>query len=110
MSQDKTTLGATRQIKLIFEESNEPSVYATNITVQHTDHEFVISFYEARPPVVLGTPEERAEQLEAIDHVFAPCVARITVTASRMEGFVKALQDNYENYRKTICKEDNANE
>ena len=33
--------------------------YATNFVVQHTDREFIISFFEAWPPVIIGTPEEK---------------------------------------------------
>lgn len=48
-----------KYIKLIFDDDNRPSVYATNVTVQHTPHEFVISFYEAHPPLIVGSQEER---------------------------------------------------
>jgi len=34
------------------------SRYATNLVVQHTEHEFTISFFEAEPPILLGTPED----------------------------------------------------
>ena len=82
MSEDaKSKHKVGKPIRLIFDDENQPSVYATNITVQHTPHEFVISFYEAHPPVILGSLEEREAQLEAIDRVYAPCVARITVAA-----------------------------
>ncbi len=91
-----------KHVKLVFDDSNHPSIYATNITVQHTPHEFVISFYEARPPVILGSAEEREAQLQAIDHIYAHCVSRVTVAATRMEGFIKALQDNYDIYQQSL--------
>ena len=37
---------------------NMVSRYATNLLVQHTEQEFVISYFEARPPVVLGGAEQ----------------------------------------------------
>jgi hypothetical protein len=43
------------------------SGYATNILVQHTEHEFIISFYEAQPPILFGDkPDEVRAQLKQI--------------------------------------------
>ena len=74
------------------------SQYVTNMVVQHTEHEFVISFFEVTPPLVLGEPDEIKTQLEQLGTVQAECVARIVVAASRMPEFVRVLQDNLENY------------
>jgi hypothetical protein len=74
------------------------SRYASNLVVQHTQHEFIISFFEVLPPILLGLPEERQTQLEQIESVQAQCVARIVVAANRMPEFVKVLQDNVEQY------------
>ncbi|MDQ7025720.1 MAG: hypothetical protein Q9P01_02015 [Anaerolineae bacterium] len=35
-----------------------PRGYATNLVVQHTEHEFIISFFNIEPPLVLGTTPE----------------------------------------------------
>jgi len=78
--------------------------YATNITVQHTDAEFIISFYEVVPPVLLGTPEENRAAIEELGAVEAICVARIAVPAARMVGFVKAIAENYENYMRRFVE------
>ena len=74
------------------------SKYATNMVVQHTDHEFVIHFFEARGPLLLGTPDDIATALKDMDAVPADCVARIIVAAERMPSFVQALQDNLNGY------------
>jgi hypothetical protein len=67
MSRDENSkVTSGKQVKLILDDDNRPSVYATNITVQHTRHEFVISFYEAHLPMILGSEEEREAQLEAV--------------------------------------------
>ena len=77
---------------------NIVSRYATNMVVQHSDQEFIISFFEARPPLVLGKPEEIETTLSQIKSVRADCVARIIVSAGRMPEFVKVLQDTLANY------------
>lgn len=74
------------------------SRYATNLIVQHSEHEFIISFFEAVPPLVLGEPEEVRTQLEKLGTIQARCVARVIVAAGRMPEFVRVLQGNLENY------------
>ncbi len=75
------------------------SRYANNITVQHTEHEFIVSFFEVRPPLILGSGEEKKARLEQLGSVRAECVTRIIVAAENMPGFVEALQENLEKYR-----------
>lgn len=75
-----------------------PGRYATNLVVQHTEHEFVISFFEALPPIAFGSPEETRAQLEKLGTVRLECVARVIVSPRRMTEFVKVLQHNLDNY------------
>jgi hypothetical protein len=79
-----------------------PSLYATNMVVQHTPHEFIVSFFNVQPPALLGTPEEKAQQLEAVDSVPAQCVARIVVAARRMGDFIQVLQDNHKTWERKV--------
>jgi hypothetical protein len=69
--------------------------YATNFVVQATGHEFVISFFETMPPVILGSPEERLAKAQQLKSVRARCVARIVVSPSRMAELVNMLQDHF---------------
>ncbi len=57
---------------------NMPSVYATNMLIQASEHEIVISFFEAQPPVVSPDDENRLENLKKVG-IRADCVARVTV-------------------------------
>ncbi|MHB1296158.1 MAG: DUF3467 domain-containing protein [Anaerolineae bacterium] len=74
------------------------SRYATNLVVQHTEHEFILSFYEAEQPLLLGTPEENKTYLEDMGHVRATCVSRVIVAAGRMKEFMRVLQENHAAY------------
>ena len=69
--------------------------YATNMVVQHTEHEFILSFYQAHSPIIIGTPEERQRQLEEIDSVQATCVGRVVIAPERMREFLSVMQANY---------------
>ena len=74
------------------------SRYATNMVVQHTEHEFIISFFEAYPPVLLGDAEEKKAALKQIESVPAICVARVIVAPERLAEFIQVLQDNLDKY------------
>jgi len=76
--------------------------YATNMQVHHSEHEFVLSFFEAQMPALSGSPDEVSAQLQELDSIRADCVARITVAASRMPEFLKALQSSWDGYVSAI--------
>lgn len=69
--------------------------YATNMVVQHSEQEFILSFFELLPPIILGTPQE-LEKLETMSSVQAECIARIIVSAGRMPKFIEVLQQTLE--------------
>jgi hypothetical protein len=82
------------------------SRYASNMVVQNTGQEFIVSFFELFPPLVFGTPSdlEKAAQIESIR---AECIARIIVSVDRMPKFIEALQTNLERMtEKTAMKEE----
>ena len=59
--------------------------YATNMVIQHTEHEFVLSFFEAMaPPIIGNTEEEKQAQLDQVESVTAKCIARIIISPNRM--------------------------
>jgi hypothetical protein len=64
------------------------SRYATNLIVQKTPHEYILSFFEVHPPLILG-----AESIDKLESVAADCVARIIVAAGKMPDFVAVLQE-----------------
>jgi hypothetical protein len=74
------------------------SRYATHIVVQHLEHEFMLSFFEVRPPLLVGAPEKIREDLAHLDSVRAECVARIIVSEGELPRFIAALQENYDRY------------
>jgi len=72
-----------------------PLRYASNIVVQHTQDEFVLSFFEVAPPLVLGPDDERLKQLRAIS---ADCIARIVVSPRKYKEFLEAMRQNWDRY------------
>ncbi len=97
-----------KEVPIEFVPSDIPGLYATNIVVQHTPTEFVISFWEVKAPPILGTTEARKAKIERVEQVPAHCVARLVVSPGRMKSFVGAMQENWESYqRKLSATEDN---
>jgi hypothetical protein len=83
-----------------------PTKYASNLVVQHTEHDFTITFFDIRPPLLLGSADDKIRQLEGIEAVKAAPVARIVVAASRMHEFVQVLQDNLKTYRAAVAEKE----
>ena len=76
---------------------NMPSKYATNLLVQSSEHEIIIYFFEAQPPIIFGDSEEdNIEEFKKIG-IRADCVAKITVAKERFANFVNALNAFAEN-------------
>ena len=74
------------------------SKYATNLVIQHSEHEFIIDFFEMRNPLILGDPDQVREQQEKLESIRAECVARIIVSPERMQEFIDAIQANLNQY------------
>ena len=68
--------------------------YVTNMVVQRAENEFIVSFFEIRPPLLLGNPDEIIEKVKKMDSIRANCVAQIIVAADRMPVFVEVLVKN----------------
>lgn len=79
--------------------ANLISRYANNVVVQHGRNEFIISFFEILPPLILGSDEEKKAQLEKISSVQAECVARIILSPEQVEEIIRVLQDTLEKYQ-----------
>lgn len=69
--------------------------YATNMIIQRGENEFFISFFEVKPPLILGTPEQIEEQARNIKTVQANCVAQVIVSMDKMPSFIEALDSGY---------------
>jgi hypothetical protein len=79
-----------------------PTKYASNLVVQFTEHDFTVTFFDIRPPLLVGTAEEKASQVAAMEKVKAAPLARIVIAASRMPEFVRVMQDNLKTFEATV--------
>ena len=75
------------------------SRYATNMTVQGTPNEVIISFFELFPPMVLGpTPEATQAQVMRIKSLQAKCVARLVILPDKLPEFIEVLQKSLDGF------------
>ena len=74
------------------------SQVATNFVVQHTNQEFILTFFKLFPPIILGSPEEKKSQIEGMTQAKAQCVAQIVITPQRMNELIAVLQENLKVY------------
>ena|SRR5947209_19481006 len=96
--QKRNSVGLTLPVEWHVSE-NIQSRYATNIVVQPIQHEFVISYFEAQPPIILGTSEENRAKYQELGAIRAECVARVIVAAERLPEFIEAMQTSLAAYR-----------
>jgi hypothetical protein len=80
--------------------------------VQHSDDgQFIFSFYEVLPPVLLGDSDEIREQLNKLQSITANCVARLVISSVEVPKIIGALAQNYEKFinSKTDTNDPNSN-
>ena len=75
-----------------------PILFSNQFYIQFHQTEFILTFCQIQPPLLLGTPEEVAVQAERITSVPARVVARIGLTPQRMTELVRILQENLQKY------------
>lgn len=81
-------------VPLAWVDADETPVYFANQFLFQlvSDTEFALSIGQAIPAALLGTPEERKDQLSRITYVPVHTLARISLTRQRVEELVGVLQ------------------
>ena len=77
-----------------------PILFANDFVVQFLDTEFILTVGQLQPPVVIGSAEERREQLDKAGYVSVQVIARLGLTEQRMGQLVEVLNQHWERYQK----------
>ncbi len=84
-----------RPVPIVWDIPPDPTIlYSTHAVIQSTSSEFVISFFEIFPPLLMGDEDEKLRQFMNIDAIRARFLARIVMTPDRIEELIAALQEN----------------
>lgn len=75
-----------------------PILFANQFIIQHLDKEFILTFGQFGPPLLLGTEDQKAEAAKHISYVPIKVVARIGMTPERLVELIKVLQENLRRY------------
>jgi hypothetical protein len=70
------------------------SKFATHLVVQHDEGQFFLHFFEVRPPLIMGTPEEQFEHWKRLGAVRAGYVVTLAVSAKNVPLMLQLLQEN----------------
>jgi hypothetical protein len=93
--QDSTSAEHEGEVPINWEQpGNIPTQYATNMVIQSLGQEFLLSFYEVRPPIITGSLEEHTA--EFAQGIPAKCGGRIIVSPGRLQQFSALLQKHLE--------------
>ncbi len=91
-----------RQVPLTWVDVDDvPVFFANQFIIQHHQDEFILTIGQMVPPPLIGTIEEREDQLEQLDFVPVKPLARIAFTRARLLELVQALAGNGEIYDRT---------
>jgi hypothetical protein len=78
-----------------------PIMFVNQTIGQVDDHgDIIVTFGQATPPVLFGTPEEQREQVKSIAFIQVHPVTRVTFSTSRAEEVVRVLQQTIENQKR----------
>jgi hypothetical protein len=73
-------------------------LFANQFLGQWNQQEVVLTFGQLTPPVLLGTPEQRAQQVERLGYIPVKTVARFGLTRERLEELIGVLQTTARNF------------
>lgn len=75
-----------------------PALHVNQVLIQHTEHEFLVTFYEMLPPPITPDPTRQAEELAKIKAVAARPVAKLVMSPGRARELAAALFENIAAY------------
>ena len=90
---DDGDAGREIQIRLVGLES-APILYANHFVIQYQPDEYILTVAQVAPPVLLGTDEQKLEQVEQLEFVPAQVLARFALSRRRVEEVIGILQNH----------------
>lgn len=82
-----------------------PLHYVDNISVMHTPTDFVVSFFQAQPPLI--TDEKDWEKVTTIE---SRCMTRLVISPARFQAMLRILNENWQRYVDSYLKVETNNE
>lgn len=77
-------------------------VHANQVIVQHSETEFIVTFFEVLPPVINPDPSRQAKEVERLRTIKARPVARIVMSPDRARALLTVLTENVQRYESNV--------
>jgi len=88
------------ELPFFFLGSEDVPIVLSNLqVVQHVQQEFIITFGQFSPPVVLGTPEEQRAEIKSKPYLPVKTVSRVAMSPERVADLIDALQRNLDKWK-----------
>lgn len=95
--------GEESEIRLSFPVPPDvPTTYANEVAIQAVHTEFILSFFEVRLPVTVGTEASSANIPTSLE---AQCVSRIVLSVERIPAIINALSQRFKAFKDEREKE-----
>jgi len=88
---DETWPHKTASVPLVYQDEGLETRFANQVVFQSGDDVFYLNFFEAHPPMFVGSQQEQEAQLEAMTSVTARGVVRIVLPKARISDIVNAI-------------------
>ncbi len=104
MAENRNTRKKTKPDQVVeWDQEDHVVRYANQLVVQFTQSEAHLSFFEIRPPIpTTDVSEHESTRVVAPSRIKANCVARIIVSQTRIDEFLKAIARGLEHVKKGI--------
>jgi hypothetical protein len=81
-----------RQVPVVWVGLDEaPIQFANQFAMQGIENELILTIGQIAPPMLLGTDEERRQQIEALSYVPVKTVCRVSFTPERLGELIDVL-------------------
>jgi hypothetical protein len=92
------------QLPIVWVGLEDVPVLASNqMAIQHVGRdEFILTFGELTPPLLVGTEEQRLEQAKLISFVTVTPVARVSFNRQRLTDLIRVLEENLARHDRTF--------
>ncbi len=87
----------SRKIPIVYLGAEDvPILYANNFVIQSHQGDFILTVGQLSPPILLGSEEDRRQQVEQVSYVPVKVVARLSFTRARIEELISVLSVHVE--------------
>jgi len=95
-------------VPLVWVDLDAVSVEMANQFVsQFEPDQFILTVGQVAPPMIIGSEEERLEQLRRISYAPVRTLARVSMSPARMRELVSVLQQSLQHYEQAFGGKDN---